>query len=214
MTGTGVAGLLLSGGASRRMGCDKASIRVGGETAAVRAARLLGSVADPVWEVGPSHCDLPHVREDPAGSGPVSAVAAGWKALSAAGHRGPVLVLACDLPLMTIELLRWLAELPEARTVIPVVRGHPQPVCSRWSESDLERLVELHQNGYRAFKPMYETFDIAFVGPDDWKAVGSSRSLTDTDTPEDLRRLGIEWVAGEVSAASASASTDRVAGPR
>jgi molybdopterin-guanine dinucleotide biosynthesis protein A len=195
----GVAGLLLSGGASRRMGHDKASIRVGGESAATRAARLLGSVADPVWEVGPSHCHLPHLLEDPVGSGPVSAVAAGWKALSAAGHRGPVLVLACDLPLMTRALLGWLAGLPEERTVIPMVGGRPQPVCARWSAPDLERLVQLHQSGYRSFKPMYETFDIAFVQPDDWKSVGSSRLLADTDTPDDLQRLGIEWEAGEMA---------------
>ncbi|HEX3459344.1 MAG TPA: molybdenum cofactor guanylyltransferase [Acidimicrobiales bacterium] len=196
---TPVAGLLLSGGASRRMGHDKASIRVAGESSAHRAARLLGSVANPVWEVGPSHCHLPHVREDPAGSGPVSAVAAGWTALSAAGHRGPVLVLACDLPLMTRELLEWLAGHPVDRTVIPMVGGRPQPVCARWSGPDLDRLVQLQQSGYRSFKPMYETFDIVFVEPDDWKSVGPSRLLADTDTPDDLRRLGIEWEAGEMA---------------
>lgn len=129
----GVAGLLLSGGASRRMGYDKASIMVGGESAAVRAARLLTSVVDPVWEVGPSHCNLPHVVENPESSGPVSAVAAGWKELSAVGHRGSVLVLACDLPLMTTELLRWLVEVPTEGSVIPFVDGRLQPLCARWS---------------------------------------------------------------------------------
>jgi molybdopterin-guanine dinucleotide biosynthesis protein A len=181
------------------MGHDKASIRVGGESAADRAAGLLGSVAAPVWEVGPSHCYLPHVLEDPVGSGPVSAVAAGWKALSGAGYRGPVVVLACDLPLVTRELLGWLAGHPEERTVIPMVEGRPQPVCARWSPPDLERLVQLQQSGYRSFKPMYETFDIAFVEPDAWNSVGPSRLLADTDTPDDLQRLGIEWEPGEMA---------------
>ncbi|HUY65525.1 MAG TPA: molybdenum cofactor guanylyltransferase [Acidimicrobiales bacterium] len=205
-----VAGLLLSGGASRRMGCDKASILVDGEPAATRAATLLSSVADPVWEVGPSHCRLPHVLEDPPGSGPVGAVAAGWKALYAAGHPGPVLVLACDLPLMTAGFLRWLAELPAEGTVIPIVDGRAQPLCARWSAADLRRLVELHEVGYRAFKTMYETLDIAFVDHREWSRVATSRIFTDTDAPADLERLGIRWEAGPATADTAA----RSAGPR
>lgn len=192
-----VAGLLLSGGASRRMGFDKASIRVDGQPAAVRTATLLASVADPVWEVGPSHCHLPHVLEDPPGSGPVGAVAAGWKALTAAGHGGPVLVLACDLPLMTTGLLGWLAEEPTESTVIPVVEGRAQPLCARWSAADLHRLVELFDCGYRAFKTMYDTLDITFVDDRGWRAAASPRTFTDTDAPEDLERLGITWEVGE-----------------
>ncbi len=205
-----VAGLLLTGGASRRMGFDKASIRVGGRSAAARAATLLSSVADPVWEVGPSHCHLPHVLEDPPGSGPVGAVVAGWKALAAAGHRGPVLVLACDLPLMTTGLLRWLAELPTESTVIPVVEGRAQPLCARWSAADLRRLVELFAAGYRAFRTMYETLDIAFVDERHWTAAASARIFTDTDAPEDLERLGIVWEDGGAEAAAAGL----IAGPR
>lgn len=198
---SGVAGLLLTGGASRRMGFDKASIRVDGQPAATRAAVLLSSVADPVVEVGPSHCQLPSVLEDPPGSGPVGAVAAGWRALTAAGHRGPVLVLACDLPLMTTELLRWLAEVPTESTVIPVVEGRAQPLCARWSPADLHRLVELFDCGYRAFKTMYETSDIAFVDDRGWSAAASPRTFTDTDAPEDLERLGIVWEMGAPRAA-------------
>lgn len=199
-----LAGLLLSGGASRRMGFDKASIRVDGQPAAARAANVLSSVADPVWEVGPSHCLLPHVLEDPPGSGPVGAVAAGFKALTAAGHRGPVLVLACDLPLLTTELLRWLAEVPTGSTVIPVVEGRAQPLCARWSAADLERLVELFDCGYRAFKTMYDALDIAFVDEHGWGAAASSRTFTDTDAPEDLERLGITWEAGGATTDSAT----------
>ncbi|MGH9098501.1 MAG: molybdenum cofactor guanylyltransferase [Acidimicrobiales bacterium] len=206
---SGAAGLLLSGGASRRMGFDKASIRVDDQPAAARAASLLSSVADPVWEVGPSHCRLPHVREEPPGSGPVGAVAAGWKALTAAGHQGPVLVLACDLPLMTRELLRWLAELPTESTVIPLVDGRAQPLCARWSAADLHRLVQFFDCGYRAFKTMYDTLDIAFVDDREWGVAASSRTFADTDAPEDLERLGISWAIGEPGAASAGRGAGR-----
>src|SRR5918996_3934052 len=93
-----IGGLLLTGGASRRMGEDKALIEVGGRRLVDHAAALLTAVADPVIEVGPGWSDLPAVREDPAGSGPLAALGAGAAALRAAGHDGPVLVLAVDMP--------------------------------------------------------------------------------------------------------------------
>jgi molybdopterin-guanine dinucleotide biosynthesis protein A len=54
MQGMELAALLLTGGASRRMGSDKATILDGdGQPLAVRTANLLAAVADPVLEVGP-----------------------------------------------------------------------------------------------------------------------------------------------------------------
>src|SRR3954468_1318664 len=100
-----VAGLLLPGGASRRMGRDKALLEVGGQRLVDRAATALAAVADPVLEVGPGWSVLPAVREDPPGSGPLAAVVAGAAALRAGGHDGPVIVLAVDMPFVTVELL-------------------------------------------------------------------------------------------------------------
>ncbi len=71
------AGVLLTGGASRRMATDKATIVWRGETLAARAARVLTAVCDPVIEVGPGATQLPCVREHPAGSGPLAAFVAG-----------------------------------------------------------------------------------------------------------------------------------------
>ena len=51
--------LLLTGGASRRMGTDKATIEFRGETLAARAARVLAEVCDPVIEVGTGVTRLP-----------------------------------------------------------------------------------------------------------------------------------------------------------
>jgi hypothetical protein len=51
--GGAVGGLLLTGGASRRMGSDKALLKVDGRRLVDRAAAVLGAVAAPVIEVGP-----------------------------------------------------------------------------------------------------------------------------------------------------------------
>ena len=62
---TAVSGLLLTGGASRRLGVDKSRLRVDGRTLAERAAERLRAVCDIVVEVGPGRSDLPVAREDP-----------------------------------------------------------------------------------------------------------------------------------------------------
>src|SRR5437588_11690359 len=53
-----VAGVILTGGRSRRMGRPKATVLgPDGVTWAVRGARVLAAVAEPVVEVGPGHCE-------------------------------------------------------------------------------------------------------------------------------------------------------------
>ena len=77
-----MAGVLLTGGASRRMGTDKARLVVNGETLAARAARVLvGRVRSGRSRSGPSVSGLPAVQEDPPGAGPLVALLAGVGAL-------------------------------------------------------------------------------------------------------------------------------------
>src|SRR5438105_14773030 len=126
------AGLLLTGGASRRMGRDKALLEVDGQRLVDRAAALLAAVADPVVEVGPGWSGLPAVREDPPGSGPLAAVSTGAAALRRAGHHGPALVLAVDMPKVRVDLLRLLARRARPPTPVPPADGHPHPLCPRY----------------------------------------------------------------------------------
>src|SRR5437763_249666 len=142
-----VAGLLLTGGASRRMGTDKALLEVGGQRLVDRAAGALAAVAEPAVEVGPGWSALPAVREDPPGSGPLAAVAAGAAALRAGGHDGPVIVLAVDMPFVTVDLLRLLATRPGPATAVPRAGGHPQVLCARYGPEALAAVDRLHAAG-------------------------------------------------------------------
>ena len=65
-------------GASRRLGRDKAELVVDGERLADRGARVLGDgVGARCSRSGRATRDLPAVREEPAGNGPLAALAAG-----------------------------------------------------------------------------------------------------------------------------------------
>jgi molybdopterin-guanine dinucleotide biosynthesis protein A len=96
-----VSVLLLTGGTSRRMGTDKASLRFGAGTL---LDFVLGRVPAGIHTVvvGPnSGHPVQFVREDPPGSGPVAAVTAGLACVSTS-H---VAVAAVDVPLAIPWLL-------------------------------------------------------------------------------------------------------------
>jgi molybdopterin-guanine dinucleotide biosynthesis protein A len=188
-----VAGLLLTGGTSRRMGSDKALLEVDGQRLVDRAVIALTAVADPVIEVGPGWSELRAVREDPPGGGPLAAVAAGAAALRAAGHDGPVLVLAVDMPRVGVDLLRLLAERPGPATAVPRADGHPQPLCARYGPDALVAVDRLLAAGGRSLRGLLEAMDtrggVGWVEEEEWGRVAEPEALSDVDTPDDLRRL-------------------------
>jgi molybdopterin-guanine dinucleotide biosynthesis protein A len=183
-----VAGLLLTGGASSRMGATKATLLVDGEPLGQRAARLLASVCDPVFEVGPGHTSLPVVTEPVPGQGPLAALVAGADALDALGPPGPLLLLACDLPHVTAELLQTLATWPGSGSVVPLdAAGEPQPACARFSTSAQERARAALAGGARALRALLDDDRDAMLF-----APGDERVLADVDTPEDAARWGVQ----------------------
>lgn len=181
--------MILTGGAGSRLGIDKTTLVVDGEQLARKVARVLVSVAAPVIEVGPGRTELLCVLEAPRGAGPLVALACGWGALRLHGHDGPVLALASDLPHVTSELLRFLAEWPGESSAVPVVGGRLQPLCARWSRSALEHARDLAATGQRSMRALMTTTPIDRVGPKEWEQVASAECFTDLDTPEDLARL-------------------------
>ena len=185
-----IAGLVLTGGASRRMGRDKASIvLVDGRTCAQTVAERLAEVADPVLEVGPGTSGLTAVPDDRPGAGPLAALATGWAALSGVGHGGPVLVLACDLPAISVPLLELLARARGEGTVVPVVGGRPQPLCARFGQAALDRCRSLVGEGRSSVMALLDVTPVTWLGPDVWSEVVDPGCFADIDTPEDLARL-------------------------
>ncbi len=185
-----MAGILLTGGAGRRLGRDKAAIEVGGERLADRAERVLGEVCERVLEVGPGWSGAENVREDPPGSGPLAAVAAGGLALAERGHEGSALVLAVDMPLVDTALLRFLAGFPGEVSVVPFVEGRAQPLCARYSSAALRLAAHLVSRGERSMAALIEAaHDVQWAGPRMWGAVATPEAFLDVDTPDDLERF-------------------------
>ncbi len=188
--------MVLTGGGSRRMGRDKATLDVGGVTLLERTlsqvpAEVPVVVAGPVVPVARS--GVRFAQEDPPGGGPV----AGLDAALAVVETAVVVVLATDLPLV--------GELPEglARALLdedPVVdaviaddaSGRLQPLCAAYRVDALRRAIGSDARGASVHSVVdrlrVSGLSILHVS-DDLQRVGVEPTW-DVDTPEDLARLG------------------------
>jgi molybdopterin-guanine dinucleotide biosynthesis protein A len=195
-----VGGLLLAGGASTRLGAAKARLESRGERLVDRTARVLGAVAAPVVEVGPGWTNLPATREEPPGSGPLAATAAGAAWLAANGAPDAFLLLALDLPNVSEPLLRWLAEHPAPGSVVPEVDGHPQPLCARFDAAAGEVARALVARGERSMRALLAAIPVTTAGEEEWGAVADAAAFADVDTADAARRAGLEMPGGSLDA--------------
>lgn len=157
---TGAVGIVLAGGLSRRMGRDKALLEIDGETLVAGARRRLAEVCEEVAVADNGRASAAGARSlpDGAGGGP----AAGILGAAAAYPERPLLVLACDLPNVTVCVLSLLlapAPSREERTdwVLPRWRGGLEPTCALWGPAALAALAAQVKRGDLALRSLAET---------------------------------------------------------
>lgn len=157
--------IVLTGGASTRLGTDKATTMVAGQR---MIDRVLGQLPDvPVIVVGPDP-QVPGVtvtREDPPGGGPAAGIAAALPLVDTPW----VAVIAADMPL-AVPMLLGLHRIGDA--VVPVSQGHPQPLSAWYRVAALPPL-----GPGLGMRNVLAGLDVTYV------EVGS-RAVMDIDTPE------------------------------
>lgn len=194
-----VSAALLLGGASSRMGRDKARLDAGGVPLATRLARRLDALFDEVLLVGGEPpADAPG-RRVPDPDGPRCALRGLVGALAAA--RAPrVLVVATDLPLLAPELLLALVAWPEADVVLPRRAGRPEPLCALWRRDAVLPLArERLAAGRLALRELIDAVGASWLEGEDLRAVDpEDLALANANTPE-------EWAALRARAAARGA---------
>lgn len=148
---TAVTGLVLAGGASRRMGTDKALLRLDGLRLVDRAVGLMSAFCGRVLVAGGSRpvpgLDVAQIPDALPGSGPLGGIVAGLSA-----SQTPLMaVVAVDMPHASAEVFaalidRWRGE----PALVPVVDGIPQPLHAVWATSGTAKLRDLMVGGERS----------------------------------------------------------------
>lgn len=207
-----VSTAVLAGGQSRRMGRDKASLVPTDQPSSLlgMVAGVLGAISDDVLVIGgtPEQGVPPATRsvpDEPGHAGPLRGIAA---ALRAARHDW-CLVVACDLPFLSPDLLRWLCvERTGVDAVVPLTRasgreahGRPQPLHAVYHRRCLPVALDLLASTGRA-GALLERVSVSFVEEDELRRFDPTlRSLTNLNTPKDLATaFGAQADAGAVAA--------------
>ena len=180
------AAAVLAGGASRRMGRDKATMAVGGVELAARVLAAAAQVADPVVLVAPEGHPARRLADrvvtDPA-SGPLAALAAALEALDATD----VLVLAGDHPGLRVELLAHLLALAPRGEAVACRRGpRLEPLVAVYRRVPALAAADRLLPGGSLLGLLANLRTVVVEEPE-WRALDpDGRSFVDLDDPADL----------------------------
>ncbi len=201
MTRQMVSAAVLAGGESRRFGIDKALVPLPGGTTPmleVVVQALLAVTAD-VVVIAPENrtyaqFGIPVVSERSPGQGPLGGLemALGWTS------HDRCIVVACDLPFLNPDLLRWMAA--QAFTedaLVPMVSGtdpggsstpnpRPQPLHAIYRRSCLGAVQQLRSSGERRLGRLLELIDVRYLGDEEIRRIDPElRSLLNLNSLED-----------------------------
>jgi molybdopterin-guanine dinucleotide biosynthesis protein A len=171
-----LAGLILAGGGSTRMGRDKTQLLLDGVTLLDRARALLREAgAASIAIAGRSDVEggIPDLRP---GGGPARATADALLALADAGHE-LALVIPVDMPLMSVATLEPLIAAASAGAA--AYERHPLPLCARLNAATLEAAAP---DSMKDLLEALSAIRLPVEGLD-------PRQFTNVNTPEDWARL-------------------------
>lgn len=192
MEGPRPAGVILAGGRSRRLGTDKALVRLGGRTLLEHAASALGSLCAPLIIAG----RVPATAVDQGviwaadlrpGAGPLAGLEAGL----AVAPQGWVAAAACDQPFLRPALLALLwsrARRSTAGAVIPVVGGQPQPFPGLYHTCLRPLVARVLEAGPAPVRALFDLIAVETVDEAEIRTVDPDlRSFHNVNTPEAYR---------------------------
>lgn len=190
--------VVLAGGRSRRLSVDKALLRFGD-------APLLKIVVDRVAQV----CDrvvvavdrleryqelrlsAKYVADALPGLGPLSGLQSGLQACGA-NH---VLVVACDLPFLNVNLLRFMAGMPRSyQALLPWSEGRWQPLCAIYARSCLKVVDAMVSAGGGSVHQLLERLDVQRLDEKEMRRLDPQRlSFLNLNERSDLDKAQEVW---------------------
>ena len=186
--------IVLAGGKSSRMGQDKALIPIQGVPLLQRVCGIAQSCADAVYVVTPwpeRYQDLllpgcQFIREVPLpkeslAHGPLVGFSQGLAEVQTEW----VLLLACDLPRLQVEVLQdWVTRLDSVGdNAIAALADHPkgwEPLCGFYRRCCLPQLLEFINQGGRSFQQWLRQYPVEVL------PLAEPEMLFNCNTPQDL----------------------------
>ena len=186
-----VTGVVLAGGASRRMGRDKALMLVQGQTLVERLAMRLCEITDLAYisanePLRYSFLGLPVIPDLFPGHGPLAGIHAALRH----SPRPWMLAIACDLPDVSVAFLqRLVASSAGFDGVIPATSdGSLHPVCALYHRNCLPHIERSLSRGESGILRVVEDAGLKIRRLTSTESEFPESQLLDLDSPEDYEQ--------------------------
>jgi molybdopterin-guanine dinucleotide biosynthesis protein A len=199
-----VAGVILAGGLSTRLGRDKASEVLLGRSLLQRVIDRLDGLIDEYVIVAAAGQGLPamdtkvpvrSVEDAYEQVGPLGGIYSGLSAMQGVW----AVTVACDMPLLQPALLAELLRLASGHeAVVPLNDGGlPEPLCAVYARTCLPAIKQRIDAGAYKVMGFFESVDVLYVEPEVWRRFdGDGLSFLNVNREEDLRRAEALIAAG------------------
>jgi molybdopterin-guanine dinucleotide biosynthesis protein A len=160
-----VSCIVLAGGEGKRLGTDKAFLRVGGRVLIEGIVEKMARIGDEVIIVTNSpqrynHLGVRLVGDVYPGKGSLGGIYSGLKA----AHSHHSLVVACDMPFLDLRLLRYMILLsPGHDVVIPRVGGLTEPLHAIYSKKCLQPIKRVLASGGRRIIDFFSEVRVRYI---------------------------------------------------
>jgi len=188
-----VSGVILAGGESRRLGQNKALLRIGGRTLIERVveaiapltAEVIVVVASPEQAAAlPLPPSVRVVSDRHPGCGSLGGIFSGL----AASREPWILAMACDMPFLNPTLLRHLMTARRGvDAVVPYLEGQPQPLHALYRKTCLAHIESRLRAGQLKIASLFAAVRVRYVDEATIDRIDPGhRSFFNINTPADL----------------------------
>ena len=185
----GITGIILAGGKSGRYGKNKALVEMNGTRLIERVIRVMEPLFERLIIVTNSpheyaYLQLPMYEDLIKGLGPIGGILTGLEAIS--DESG--FFVACDMPFLNSELIRYMLEIREGYdAVVPRIDWKIETLHTIYSKSSLRAIRKLIEaRDYQVVK-FFRRISVRYVEEEEIRALDPElRSFLNVNSPEEL----------------------------
>lgn len=189
----GVTGIILAGGSSRRMGCNKALLKIGDQTLIESIYLTMASLFHDVVIVTNTpeeYAFLPcrSVSDLCRDVGAMGGLHAGLSACSTP----KAFVVGCDMPYLNPELIRQLCSMKTSKDALVLINaeGLREPLHALYNAEIVDKAGQLIESGHKSILDLLDALDTTQVPLESFSAIaGATASCTNINTREEYDRL-------------------------
>jgi molybdopterin-guanine dinucleotide biosynthesis protein A len=189
-----VTAIVLAGGKSLRLGRNKAIEQFGDRPLIQRVIDTVSQIDDDIIVVAASKDQLPRLEPnvqvvlDCCNQGGAALVGLYTGLKEATSFRS--LVVACDMPYLNIELLRYIISVSEGfDAAMPKIKNFIEPLHAVYSKNCLEPLLSQIESGNLQIFPLVKKVNVRFIEEDEFNRFDPQHlSFLNVNYEDDLKK--------------------------